>query len=114
MADTKNTHSLIDPRPALSVPTLDLTTEQPAHVENTIIVILVVSRPCQAVPKHPLGQRREGFDGVILEESSRRGRIPFRCRVVSRSTELIKLILGCDRQLHAPTPKGVGVTYHPP
>lgn len=48
------TYSLKNTGPTLGVPPLDIATELFARIENTIIVILVVQRPSDGVPKHAL------------------------------------------------------------
>lgn len=75
------------------MPSLDLTSEALARVENTVIVILVVNRPRYTIPKHAFGQWGKRFDGVLLEEGGCRRRIALGSGMVPWGPELVEFVL---------------------
>lgn len=60
------------------MPSFYSTIELLASVENAIIVFLVMYGPCQTVPKHALGQGREGVNWILSKECRCGGVVPFR------------------------------------
>lgn len=82
------------------MPSLNVAAELLAGVEDAIVVILVVKRPSEGVSKHPLCQRRQRIDRVVLQESRGVGGGPFGGGMVARCAELIELILGCDMSVY--------------
>lgn len=69
------------------MPSLQRTVELVACVEDTIVILLIMDGTGNAIPEHPLCQRRQRLNRVLLEKSGRR-RTP-------RGPELVELILGC-------------------
>lgn len=65
-----DTYSLIDTGPAFGMPTLELAVEALTCIKDPVIVILIMDRPCQAVSKHALCQRRQGLYWVLFKKGS--------------------------------------------
>lgn len=76
------------------MPPFDTAPELLARIENVVEVVLVVHRACQAVAKHPFGERRQRIGGVLFEKRGRRRRIALKA-IIWRRSELVEFILSC-------------------
>lgn len=84
------------------MPALDLTAELFAGIENPVIVVLVVDRPRQAVPKHALCQWWQSLYRVLLQKGCRRRGLVFRRVMGSGCAELVELIFGLCSSARCP------------
>jgi len=63
-----NTHSFKHTGTTLGVPSLEVAVEFLACIEDAVVVVLVMDRPCDAIAKHAFRQRWKSLDWVVLEE----------------------------------------------
>ncbi len=50
------------------MPSLYSAIELRAGIEYAVVILLVMNRPRDAVPKHAFGQAGQGIDGVIAQK----------------------------------------------
>lgn len=62
------TYRLKDTRSRLCMPPFDTTVELRACVEDAVVVVLIMHRSGDAIPKHALSQRRKRVDRVLAQE----------------------------------------------
>lgn len=74
------------------MPSLEIASELFACVEDTVVILLVMNWPRQAVPKHAFCQRRKSLDRVVLQKRSSVGGIAFGVVVAARCAELVELV----------------------
>lgn len=73
------------------MPSLNVTVELGAGVEDIIVILLVMDRSSKRVSKHALGQRGQLVRRVLLEVGGGGGDVGIGV------LELIKLIFGCAK-----------------
>jgi len=80
--------------PAFCVPTFNATIKLIAGVEDTVVVILIVCRPGQAVTEHTFSQGWKCIDWIRLQKAGSGGGIAFGGGFALRDTELIEFVFG--------------------